>query len=166
MHNLYKQDINGVLMLAINGPDINTKRYCRPPLQDLCTTFKRKHPSTPMTGYHYVAQRPSSCGSHCPKTCHTPTLACFFFLWLYKRVWTLASLMILSQIFLSGAFFHHVSTFNNFTSLRHYQATLIWVFPFSESLQAARRLSFCKVSFPPFWLNVLAILSWLLVLLC
>jgi hypothetical protein len=84
---------------------------------------------------------------------------------------TLQSFMDLSlrddppQIFLSGAFFHHVSTFNNFTSLRHYQATLIWVFPFSESLQAARRLSFCKVSFPPFWLNALTTLSWLLVLL-
>jgi hypothetical protein len=36
--------------------------------------------------------------------------------------------------------------------IRHYQAALIWVFPFSESLQAARRLSFCKVRFPPFWL--------------
>jgi hypothetical protein len=49
--------------------------------------------------------------------------------------------------------------------LRHYQATLIWVFPFSESLQAARSLCFCKVSFPSFWLNVLAILTWLLLLL-
>jgi hypothetical protein len=36
--------------------------------------------------------------------------------------------------------------------IRHYQAVLISVFPFSESLQAARRLSFCKVRFPPFWL--------------
>jgi hypothetical protein len=39
------------------------------------------------------------------------------------------------------------------------------VFPFSESLQAARRLSFCKVSFPPFWLSVPVIWSWLLLLL-
>jgi hypothetical protein len=44
--------------------------------------------------------------------------------------------------------------------LRHYQATLIWVFPFSETHQAARRLSFCKANFTPFCLNVLAILSW------
>jgi hypothetical protein len=49
--------------------------------------------------------------------------------------------------------------------LRHCQATLIWVFRFSESIQTARRLSFCKVSFPPFWLIVLAILTWLLLLL-
>jgi hypothetical protein len=49
--------------------------------------------------------------------------------------------------------------------LRHYQANLIWVFSFSESRQAARRLSFCKVSFPPFWLNILAVLTWLLLLL-
>jgi hypothetical protein len=52
-----------------------------------------------------------------------------------------------------------------FHLLRHYQTTLIWVFPFSKSLQAARRLPFRKVSFPPLWLDVLAILTWLLLLL-
>jgi hypothetical protein len=41
-----------------------------------------------------------------------------FFLWLYRPSWTLASLMILPQIFLSSAFFHHASTFNNFTSFK------------------------------------------------
>jgi hypothetical protein len=46
-----------------------------------------------------------------------------------------------------------------FHLLRHYQATLIWVFPFSKSLQAERRLPFRKVSFPPLWLDVLAILT-------
>jgi hypothetical protein len=38
----------------------------------------------------------------------------FFFLWLYSPLWTL-TFIILPQIFVSHAFFHHVSTFNNFT---------------------------------------------------
>jgi hypothetical protein len=85
----------------------------------------------------------------------------FLFLWLYRPLWTLASLMILlrySYQVLSPTMSLLSLTLN---LLRQYQATLIWVFAFSESLQAARMLSFCKVSFPPFWLKVLAILSWL-----
>jgi hypothetical protein len=66
-------------------------------------------------------------------------------------------------------FYHMLSSTMSLLSitlhiLRHYQATLILVFPFSDSLQAAR-LSFCKVSFPTFWLNVLVILTWLPLLL-
>jgi hypothetical protein len=38
-----------------------------------------------------------------------------FFFWLYSHVWTLASLIILPQIFLSSAFFHHAPIFNVFT---------------------------------------------------
>jgi hypothetical protein len=43
------------------------------------------------------------------------TLIFFFFLNLYSPLWTLASLMILPQIFLSRAFFYHMSAFNNCT---------------------------------------------------
>jgi hypothetical protein len=39
----------------------------------------------------------------------------FYLLWLYSDLWTLVSLMTLLQIFLSSDFFHHASTFNNFT---------------------------------------------------
>jgi hypothetical protein len=81
---------------------------------------------------------------------HTCMSIIFFFLWLYSPLWTLASLMILPQIILSSALFHHVFTFNNFTSFKTLSSQLNLGLPFFESLQAARKLSFCKVSFPPF----------------
>jgi hypothetical protein len=41
-----------------------------------------------------------------------------FLLWLYSPAWTLVSLMIIPQRFLTSAFFHHGYTLNVFTSFK------------------------------------------------
>jgi hypothetical protein len=47
-----------------------------------------------------------------------PIRCLYVFFWLYSPLWTLASLMILPQIFLTSAFFRHASTYNNFTTFK------------------------------------------------
>jgi hypothetical protein len=71
----------------------------------------------------------------------------FFFLWLYSPLWTLASLMILPQIFLSRAFFHHVSTFNNFTSFRTLSSDINLGLPFFREPSGCEKVIFLQGEF-------------------
>jgi hypothetical protein len=64
------------------------------------------------------------------------------FLCLYSSLWTLASLMILPQIFLSCAFFHRVSTFNNFTSFKTLSSHLNLGLPFFREPSGCEKVIF------------------------
>jgi hypothetical protein len=70
-----------------------------------------------------------------------------FFLWLYSPLWTLASFMILPHIFLSRAFFHHVSTFNNFTSFKTLSSHLNLGLPFFQELSGCEKFIFLQGEF-------------------
>jgi hypothetical protein len=67
-----------------------------------------------------------------------------------------------AQIFLSTSFLHHASTVSIFKYYKTLSSHLNLDLFFSRELSGGRRLSFCNVSFSPFWLSVLTTLSWLL----